>query len=361
MQHDEGITLSNGIRLTGREWILVAVFGLAILIGPPLWARRAEAFDPPQGARIPHDLSNDYWLFRRFVERAAERDDIVVFGDSVVWGEYAKRDETLSAYLNALAGAEKYANLGLDGAHPLALSGLVEHFAAPIVLKKVVLVCNPLWYTSEAADLRDPNQPDFNHPRLVPQFDPALTSLKEDVSTRLGSLVLQRSEFSQWTTHLQQARYDRSDIPGWTLEHPYADPVEPLSRPVSLTDDKLRHLQEPWTKSGIQQRDYPWVDPDESLQWAGFRRTVELLRKRGNAVFVVLGPFNEHLLTDGSGRRLSAVKTKLATWLTVNGVPHVVPEPLPSSQYGDASHPLPAGYQALAKTLWETTSFRAFK
>ena len=360
MQHDEGIALSNGIRLTGREWIVVAVFGLAIVIGAPLWGR-SEPFEPPAEARIPHDLSNDYWLYQRFAERAAERGDVVVLGDSVVWGEYAKRDETLSAYLNGLAGAEKYANLGLDGAHPLALTGLVEHFAKPIVRKKVVLVCNPLWYTSETADLRNPAKTDFNHPRLVPQFDFRIKSLKEDVSTRLGSLVLQRWEFAQWTTHLQQAYYERMDIPGWTLEHPYADPIEPLTRRLSLEDDKLRHLQEPWTKSGIQAQDYPWIDPEESLQWAGFRATVDLLRKRNNAVFVVVGPFNEHLLTEGSRRRWGNVKAKLAAWLTVNGVPHVVPEPLPSEQYGDASHPLPAGYAALAKTLWETASFRSFK
>ncbi|HEX3313441.1 MAG TPA: hypothetical protein VHR72_01065, partial [Gemmataceae bacterium] len=320
MQHHEGIALSNGIRLSGREWIVVAGFGLAILIGAPLWAKRTELFDPPANARIPHDLSNDYWLYQRFVERAANRGNVVVFGDSVVWGEYAKRDETLSAYLNTLAGAEKYANLGLDGAHPLALAGLVEHFARPIAGMEVVLICNPLWYTSEMADLRDPKHPDFNHPRLVPQFDPVLTSLKEDVSTRLGSLVVERSEFSQWTTHLQQAYYERTDIPGWTLEHPYANPLAPLSRTVRLDDDKLRYMQVPWTKSGIQPQDYPWVDLDQSLQWAGFRRTVELLRKRGNAVFVVVGPFNEHLLTDGSRHRWTAVKTKLAAWLTVNGV-----------------------------------------
>ena len=360
MQHDEGIAgISNGIRLGGREWLVVAVVALGLVVGGPLWA---EPVEPPAEARIPHELGNDYWLYRRYAERAAERDDIVLFGDSVVWGEYAKRGETLSAHLNLLAGSEKYANLGLDGAHPLALAGLVEHFAAPIAGKKAIVVLNPLWYTSAKADLRDPKATDFNHPRLVPQFDFAMTSMKEDVSTRLGNLVFQRWNFPQWTTHLQQTYFQQTDVPGWTLEHPYADPLEPLRKTTDLAGDKLRHLQEPWTKSGIGLQDYPWIEPDASLQWAGFRRTVELLRKRGNTVFVVLGPFNEHLLTAESRGRYRDVKTKLAAWMTVNGVPHVVPEPLPSGEYGDASHPLhPAGYERLAKTLWETASFRTFQ
>ena len=135
----------------------------------------------------------------------------------------------------------------------------------------------------------------------------------------------------------------------------------PLRHPVDLVEDKPRHEPISWKKSGIQEQDYPWVDPDESLQWAGFRRTVEVLRSRHNEVFVVVGPFNEHLLSEASGKRWRDVKMKLAAWLTVNGVPHVVPEPLVSDQYGDASHPLPAGYADLAKTLCETASFRRFK
>ena len=361
MQHDEGIALSNGIRLTGREWILVAVFGLAIVIGVPLWANR-EPFDVPAEARIPSKLSDDYWLYRRYAERAAERGDIVVLGDSVVWGKFAHRDETLSHSLNALGDAASSTRIsGSMAAHPLALEGLVEHFAAAIAGKKVILHCNPLWYTSETVDLRDPKKTEFNHPRLVPQFDFRMTSLDEDVSTRLGSLVLERLPFSQWTTHLQQSHYEQSDIPGWTLKHPYADPIAPALADVVLDDDRIEEQQASWKKRGVQLTDYPWIDPDESLQWPAFQRTVELLRKRGNAVFVVVGPFNEHLLTDESRGRYGPVKTKLAAWLTLNGVPHVAPETLPSDLYGDSSHPLPAGYAALAKTLSETASFQAFK
>ena len=56
--------------------------------------------------RMPHDLSEDYWLYERFAGLAAQHDETLLIGDSVVWGEYVKRDETLSHYLNELSGED---------------------------------------------------------------------------------------------------------------------------------------------------------------------------------------------------------------------------------------------------------------
>ena len=39
-----------------------------------------------------------------------------------------------------------------------------------------------------------------------------------------------------------------------------------------------------------------WVDLGTSLQWRLFRAAVHTLLRRGNRVFVLVGPFNEHLL-----------------------------------------------------------------
>jgi hypothetical protein len=78
---------------------------------------------------------------------------------------------------------------------------------------------------------------------------------------------------------------------------------------------------------------------------------VEILRQRGNKVLVLVGPFNEHLLTSVSRQRYQEVKVTIAAWLEAQQVPHVVPPPLPSEQYGDASHPLAEGYAALARQL----------
>ena len=296
---------SNGIRLTGGQWLGLGLFAVVIVVfAPSLW-HHAEKFALEPDYRIPHDLSNDYWLYERFAGLAADHYDTLLIGDSVVWGEYVTRQETLSHYLNELAGQERFANLGLDGAHPLALGGLVEFYAESVSGKNVLLQCNPLWMSSRRADLQDDKANEFNHPRLVPQFAPSVPAYKAEISPRLGILVERRLPLSSWTAHLQQAYYDRTDIPGWTLEHPYDNPLTPLTRGLPPSDNTRRHLPQPWYKSGIAKQDYPWVDLDTSLQWQAFQGVVELLQQRGNRVFVLVGPFNEHLLTPESLRAVS--------------------------------------------------------
>jgi hypothetical protein len=355
----EAIEFSNGIRLTGRQWLGLGLFAVLILaFAPSLWTR-TETFALEPDYRIPHDLSNDYWLYERFAGLAAHKYDTLLIGDSVIWGEYVTGQETLAHYLNEIAGQERYANLGLDGTHPLALGGLIEFYAESVSGKNVLLECNPLWMSSRRADLQDDRANEFNHPRLVPQFAPSVPAYKAEVSPRLGVLVERRLPLISWTAHLQQAYYDRTDIPGWTLEHPYDNPLTPLARGLPPPDQSRRHLPQPWYKSGITQQDYPWVDLEASLQWGAFRGLVELLQQRGNRVFVLVGPFNEHLLTPGSLKRYQQVKAAIAAWLRGKQVPHSLPPPLPSELYGDASHPLVEGYRQLAQQLANDPFFRS--
>jgi hypothetical protein len=337
----------------------IALFTLAfVLLAPPLW-NQCEEFTLEPDDRIPHELSQDYWLFERYAALAAQECDTLVIGDSVVWGEYVTRAETLSHYLNRKSRPknradqhDRYANLGIGAAHPLALSELIEHYAGSIANKDVVLHCNPLWLSSLKTDLQDEKFTDFNHPRLVPQFFPRIPSYhKEEVSHRLGVLVEQRFAFNKWTNHLQQAYYDRSDIPGWTLEHPYDNPVEPLLRGLPPADNARRYLPEPWYKRGLTKTDFAWVDMETSLQWPAFQRAVETLQRRGNRVFVLVGPLNEHMMTPASLERYQKVKGTIKAWLVNKQIAHLVPEALPSEQYADASHPLAAGYEALARQV----------
>jgi hypothetical protein len=213
--------------------------------------------------------------------------------------------------------------------------------------------------SSPRADLQDDKATDFNHPRLAPQFVPRIPSYHEEVSPRIGIVVEQHLPFSGWTNHLQQAYFDRMDIPTWTLEHPYGNPLKQLTRGLPPTEESRRHLPQPWYKSGITRQDYPWVDLTTSLQWRAFQRVVQVLQQRDNRVFVLVGPFNEHLLNPESLQRYQQVKAAIAAWLQSNQAPHAVPPPLPSEQYGDASHPLAKGYEMLARQVLEDPSFRA--
>ena len=78
---------------------------------------------------------------------------------------------------------------------------------------------------------------------------------------------------------------------------------------------------------------------------------IDTLKGRGNRVFVLLGPFNEHMLTDSSRERYQSVKALLEEGLKSQGVEYFAPAPLASDQYGDASHPLAPGYETLAREL----------
>jgi lysophospholipase L1-like esterase len=108
----------------------------------------------------------------------------------------------------------------------------------------------------------------------------------------------------------------------------------------------------PWKEQGIQLQDFAWVDLDASFQWRSFRRALEILAERGNRVFVVVGPFNEHLLTESGLRGYARIRDGIAAWLREHGIEHDVPPALPSELYADASHPLGEGYRRLAERIF---------
>jgi hypothetical protein len=402
----EPITLSNTIRLTPRQWLGVALFALSFaLLASPLW-KLVEPFPFEPDYRIPREQKQDYWLYQRFSHLAASEVDGFVVGDSVVWGFFSKRNETLSHYLNRQAQEERLANFGMIGAHPLALEGLIRHYAVGITGKNVLLQCNLLWMKSPEEDLqiRDPDKTvaSINHVGLIPQFTPRVPAYNQDVTRRLSILVDQRLSINQLAGHFQQSYYQQQTIPAWTKEHPYDDPLSPLLQGLPPSDNLLEKPQRPWFAGprvkiarpllaastlallgSPQQRSgpfsvvsamigmdqvtlipegsvaAPWVDMDTSLQWAAFQRAVKLLESRDNRVFVVVGPFNEHMLTRESKMRCQEVKATITAWLRASEVPHMIAEVLPTEEYADLSHPLPAGYERLAERLWSDAQFQA--
>ena len=152
--------------------------------------------------------------------------ECLVIGDSVVWGQYVTPEQTLTHYLNELEGRHRFANLGLDGAHPIALAGLIEHHASGIRNQPVLLQLNPLWLSSPRRNLSADEEFQFNHPRLVPQFMPWIAPYKEAISARIGVVVERKVPFLGWVNHLQQAYFNRMDIPSWTLERPAGEPAQ---------------------------------------------------------------------------------------------------------------------------------------
>ncbi|MCP4708895.1 MAG: hypothetical protein GY869_09745, partial [Planctomycetes bacterium] len=163
---------SNTIQLNSRHWLIVLVIVTALFTLTPIAFQQIEPFQPAANYRIPYSLSNDYWHFHRYCKMVCDTDKTLIIGDSVMWGPFVAPDQTLAGFLNEIAGADQFANLAVDGLHPLALTGLIEHYGSAITDKDIILHLNLLWLNSPRADLQDEEESSFNHPRLVPQFSP---------------------------------------------------------------------------------------------------------------------------------------------------------------------------------------------
>ena len=348
---------SNCVRLSGYELIFVIIVAAFLFcFGPGLW-ERVEKFEPGPDFRLPYELSNDYWLYNRYCRRAISNYDTLVIGDSVIWGHYVSQDNTLSHYLNQMTGRDKFANLGVDGIHPVALSGLLKYYGRDISDKKIVLHYNPLWMSSSKQDLQSTKEFSFNHPKLAPQFFPKIPCYRESYSGRFSIVTERYVPILNWASHLKVAYFENMDIPTWTLEHPYKNPAGAvtLELPTLVNDKQNEYVS--WIEKGTAQKDFPWIKLETSLQWKFFRKSVELLSERGNSVFVLVGPFNEHMLKGESIEIYRQMKSEIGLWLQQNNIPFYMAPALPSELYADASHPLDKGYAMIAKQLLEYESF----
>jgi hypothetical protein len=350
------------MRLSPRQCAaaLLIVAALFHLI-PKAW-ERLEPLPMGPRYRIPYRLGDDYWQYARACRAAARGDQTLLIGDSVIWGHYVSTGGTLSHYLNARVGSDRFLNLGLDGIHPVALAGLVESYAGAIRGRRVVVNCNLLWTSSPRHDLSADKEFSFNHPNLVPQFQPWIGCYRASLSQRIGAAVGRRLPFLSWADHVRIGYFDSADLTTWTFEHPYGNPLAALRAGLPSPDEPPSPPPDarPWSDKRIKPFTPEWVSPDDSLQWRFFRDTVQRLTERGNRVFVLVGPFNEHLLTDEGRQGHDELKRAVDEWLTEQGIPHYVPPALASEQYADASHPTAEGYAALARGLMAQPSFAEF-
>lgn len=91
------IPFVNEMRLNWKLWLAtILILGAVILLTPRIW-KRVEEFEVGRDYRIPYTLSKDYWLYQRRLQQT-KTDDILVLGDSVIWGEYVMPDGTLTHF-----------------------------------------------------------------------------------------------------------------------------------------------------------------------------------------------------------------------------------------------------------------------
>lgn len=350
---------SNLVRLSLGEWAVVGAAVLATLLFVGDAWRQVETFEPGPDYRIPFDLSDDYWLFHRYCAQAVRergRDQVLVLGDSFVWGQFVPAGQTLTHFLNQEAGSSRFVNLGLDGAHPLAVEGLIRHHCPVMRYTQVLVHLNFLWMSSPQADLQASGEVRVNHPRLLPQLTRPIPSYHASIPERIGVLVTRTLPSFSWSRHLQIAYLDHTDLAGWTLGHPYDNPLKEVT--LELPDPSAARYPDPqpWSAEGETRQDLPWVALEGSLQWEAFQRTIRELRSRGNRVRVLVGPLNQHMLTESSAEEYRHLLEEALAWLRSEGVPVFALTTLPSERYADLSHPLHPGYATLAGELWRAMS-----
>ena len=367
----------NEVRLDARQWATTLLIVATVLLLMPWVSERWERFETGPDYRLPYQLSNDYWLYGRRVSQVVDKEKVLLLGDSVVWGEYVAPDGTLAHFLNEQAGEnDRFVNMGLNGLFPLAEEGLIDYYGRSLRHEKILVQFNLLWLTSPKADLSSEKEARFNHSSLVPQFMPRIPCYRADANQRLSILVQRTVPFLQWVGHVQDAYFGQRSVPSWTLEedggspprypNAYRNPLAQISLtvPSAPLDDPQRGPKSPrhkaWSAEGQAPTRFDWVHLDASLQWRAFQRLVKELRARGNSVFVVLGPFNEHMMIEDNRATYRKLRGDIGEWLKQNQVPHAIPETLPSKLYADASHPLTQGYQMLAKRIYADPEFRSW-
>jgi len=366
--------LPHAFLLTPWQWCTVVVLFMCVVFGLPTGWKSWETFEPDINDRVPYEASQDYWQYERHLDERNESDTIYFVGDSVVWGEYVTPDGTWSAFLNEQSnGKPQFVNQALNGLYPLALEGLITHYAEGLSGRKVMLHCNLLWMSSPQADLSQAKEQVFNHPTLVPQFRPRIPSYHADIDTRLGRAIGHRWSFLAWVRHLQIQYWDQKDPYAWTFaddgKYPTSYPntyrmpwseldftllSEPNPDPERGVDSK-RHS--PWSTDGIGTQRFDWVELQDSLQWAAFQRLCKLLQKRDNDLIVILGPFNKHIMAEENRTHFESIESGAKEWFQSSNIPFIAPATLDSALYGDASHPLTEGYRALAVELWNDPDF----
>ena len=349
---------TNGLWLKPWEWAAVLAVTLIVVWGVlPSWHARYLKIDLPKDFRLSYKLRDDYLLYRSVAAKAVESHPALFIGDSVVWGMYVKNDHTLPAILNAKCGGEEIGNLAVDGLHPVVMETLVRKYGKDICDRVVYVYLNPLWMTSPLYDLSGDGELAINHPRLLPQFAGKPACYHVSFDDRCKAVWERMIDFEALLHHVRVAFLDNKDV----KNHLAKQPDKPLCKQLSLNIEPLEagHSNDSkitWEDAGIAEQDWPWVPLDESRQWRSYLNTLELLKKRGNTVIAVVGTVNPFMQTAASLEKYHALRADVLKRLKDAGYKTVDLPELPSEEYGDASHPLAAGYERLAEFMMNNHS-----
>lgn len=339
---------SIAIPISPRGWIGVIVVTVVFLSCLPRFIRRYEQFEPTPHWRMPTRYAEDLDLTARRLAIARNRGEVIWLGDSVIWGEYARPSETLPASMEKHFPSIRFANLGLEGLHPLALHGLVELFP-PWHDRAVIVHFNPIWMTSPRRDLRVSDVGTINHVALLPQFRRTIPADARSWEERMATWLGREMSLWRWTSHMRMAYFEGRDPVRWMTEHPTQWPAF-AEGSASLIPDDVPSSRLRRRVVSANALTYEWVAPGESLQFAAFVELLESLARHQVRCYCVVGRLDPARRTSDCLAREAELRDRLREVLERLRIPfHVVSNT--AVEMADASHPTPAGYQAIAEEL----------
>ncbi len=304
--------------------------------------------------RIPYSQGEDYFLFEKYTESLTKGKKIALIGDSVIWGHYTKREDTLSAVLNRKTGGDDFFNLGIYGIHPAALYGLIDRFAPSLHKRKIIAGVNPLWMSSKRHDLTGEKNSEINHRRLLPQFSPSIPSYDANCEEKISHIIKKTVPFFSWLEHIKLARFADSSFYRWTMDNPGKNPAEFIKKSSAVYSPPSK------MKGRSVRQNVRWVSAEKSLQWRYMLRTLKELKDRGNSVIAVITPYNTASLTPESHKLYAELTEKMKSDLTKEGIAFICPTALKEKNYADASHPDSEGYKILGDRLIKSEELKNF-
>lgn len=337
------------LRLSPWEWVAVLIGAAGLLVAVPSMELKGRSTAVEPDYRIPYALSHRYRLYRHYTTLAALQYPALIVGDSVVWGQCAPRDRTLSHHLNEQICTPCFANAGLDAMHPIALEGLLEFHAPAITRKNVIIQFNPLWLMQQGQSTTPSGEPLANRPNLVPRLVGGSPGSRQVLVESAWSRLAKIEPIRAWT---DQVLGSQMDFLSWSITHPYENPTTVLTTPLPPSEDTFPQRLVAWNSGA----DAPllscsWTQPLKHGQWLAFERILDRLEIRGDRVLVVVGPMNEHMMTPESRQSYRSFIAAVGDRLRARRTAFTVPPVLASDRYADLCHPLAEGYEELARQL----------
>ncbi|OHB57725.1 MAG: hypothetical protein A2Y12_14125 [Planctomycetes bacterium GWF2_42_9] len=360
MSVENTFKISHCMKLSWRGWLVSGVMLAGIMfVVPQMWSFGISR-EIVQSLRIPYELSTDYWYYQCFVKKNCQEFPNVIVGDSFIWGEYVDSNNTLSACLNKVSGKKDFANLGVNGLHPMAAYGLIKYHGSDISGKKIILFFNPLWIQSPEIDLQGRDEIGLQHTKLIPQFDSQFKCYQAKTDERLSSIAERYCSWIGFANYINTVYLDGLGVKKWSMENPGIISKKMSYSLAQLTagSNSIHTPAESWQQRGLEPSDYSWVNLTKSNHWKYWKKTINVLKKRNNKVFVLVGSFNPYLMTPESAGKYQLLISEIQNELDGMNVPYFFVPDLPSEYYTDASHVDGRGYKIIAEQMTKNDKFK---